>query len=143
MTAVTVDIAQLSNRALFILLLEELKGLRMDVKDLKPQLDAMTQQLKEATAALATSNQKLDDATLVIGKVTDEETGLLVRIQTLLDTLNNATALPPDVAAAMADANNAMADTKAAVAKIGTSVDANAAAAAGADALVPDGSAGG
>jgi uncharacterized protein YoxC len=101
-----------------------LQGLRMDIATLTTQLQAAAAELKTANATLGATN-------LVLDKVTDEETGLLVKIQTLTDLLGTAQTLPPETQAALADVVTTVADIKASVA-------ANAAKAGAADALVPD-----
>ena len=139
MSLVTVDIGDLSDRALHILLIHELKGLRMDIAVLKQQILDLTTELNTTGAALAATKTSLDTSNTVVGKVVDEETGLLVRIQSLLDALNNPTVtVPPDVAAAMADATAAMAAVKAAAAGVDLSAASVATTAGAADALVPD-----
>ena len=110
--------------ALLTELIDELKGYRMDATQLQAALEAATTELKAAKASLDATNT-------VMGKVVNEETGLLVQIQTLTDLLAGQQSLPPEVVAAVGALNAAVADVKASAATVATSAGA-------ADALVPD-----
>ena len=110
--------------ALLTELIDELNGYRMDATQLQAALEAATTELKAAKASLDATNT-------VMGKVVNEETGLLVQIQTLTDLLAGQQSLPPEVVAAVGALNAAVADVKASAATVATSAGA-------ADALVPD-----
>lgn len=110
--------------ALLTELIDELKGYRMDATQLQAALGAATTELKAAKASLDATNA-------VMGKVVNEETGLLVQIQTLTDLLAGQQSLPPEVTAAVDALNAAVADVKTSAAAVATSAGA-------ADQLVPD-----
>ena len=110
--------------ALLTSILSELQGLRMDATQLQAAVEA-------ATAELQTTKASLDATAGVLDKVVNEETGLLVQIQTLTDLLASQGSLPPAVEAAVLALNTAVADVKASAGAVQTKAGA-------ADGLVAD-----